>query len=350
MWQNAKKGRRSSMETAEQVLALTEGAMAQQERGVQKALIRRWLRYWHPDVNAHPRAADVFAHVVGLRDALIGATGATRRSSAARGGVLACTVEGVRVGYAWTRQESCLVGRRYVGKRSVAWVYEERDWRDAAAACLRSLPYADDKMRMQGEKMFPTQVRVGETQEGAPMLVVVRRGAVILEDWLSQHGGMPPAHLAWLGSGLLNMAAWASWAGWSLPGLGVDTVAIDPRAHVVSMLGGWEMAHPLALRPKVLPGLVLDLFPALAAPGVKSHEGVMGECVRQCLRRAAGAGVGQDLEALGVPPAMARWIEAPPAVSGRADYQAWYGALEKDFGKRKFVRWDKKIDDVPGYG
>lgn len=326
------------MQTADQILATRPHEAAAFFGDSPEAAYRRLAKEWHPDVSAHPKASEVFQHIVALR----------RSQTGGSGKVTIISAKG-REEIFLTPQAETDTGRRWVGPKVFAWSFEkEPDLAEVFLRHLRSTPFADDGMREQMRTVFPKNMRI-VMHDDEPMLLFPRRGAALLADWLGTHGPFPPVHAAWLGSGMLNIAAWASWSGWSLPALGPETVALNPATHEVMLFAGWEAAAAAGERPVVASRRTLDLCPALASPGYMPPKTLTLDMVRRTLREALGDPSGMMLRANGCPPSMAKWINGPSAQDGREDYGNWMRALERAFGPRRFVRWSLTVAGVYPY-
>lgn len=287
--------------------------------------IGKLLKRWHPDVNADPKARQVFDKLMTWRSVLKGAPS-----------------EPLEFPTLW--------GTRRVEEQTWSAVFSaEPDLADVFADNLRRVHFADTKMAEEMKRAIPRKMRRDIEGAGIPSIILPRGGQAVLADWVSVHGAPEPEHLAWIGSGLLNIAAWAQWANCVLPGLSVETVSIDPVKHQVSLPFGWEMAAFDGERPVVVSDAVLGLFPSLAAPGRPVPEALTLELVKQTLRDLAGDSSGQDL-ARSLPSGMVSWIQAPSRGKVVEAYRGWLEALTMDFGPRRFVKWAKTVQDVyPDY-
>lgn len=321
--------------TADQILALrahqASGLFGADPKGTFKELARRW----HPDTSSHPEAAEVFRHIVTLRDAAT--KGAGQIQIVSKRGKETIFLEPVA---------ETDTGRRWVGHKICAWSFEkEKDLEFVFARNLAALPFADAKMKEQMRTAFPKRWR-RVTHDDAPMILFPIDGGAILQDWIGVHGPFPAVHAAWLGSGLLNIASYASWSGWHLPAIGLDTVAIAPDTHHVMLRAGWEAAAPAGERPVVASRRTIGLCPAIKAPGQPLPETLTIDIVRLTLREALGDPSGLTLKDRGVPAPMVDWINAPSHRNGAWDYARWHRALQSAFGARRFVEWNRRVADV----
>ena len=286
-------------------------------------VFRRLIKQWHPDISKDPRADDVMRHLLFLR-----------RSSA--NGTKDDLIPIAEID----------TGRRWFNSTAFAWSFEkEPDLAEVFVRNLRRVPFADEQMREQMRQMFPKKMREIE-HDGAPMIMFPHQNSAILSDWLKTHGPIPPIHVAWIGSGLMNIAAYTAWSGWTLPGIGPDTVAIDPATHKVFLFAGWEAAAAPDERPVVASKRTLALCPSLTTSGRLPPSTLTLDVVRRTLREVLGDPSGLVLEDKGVPEPMVNWINGPSLPDSRMDYHSWHNALERSFGKRRFVKWDKEVSDV----
>lgn len=333
--------------TAEQILALTpadRGRLFPKPAEAAKRAFRELATIWHPDVCADPRAAEVFAHLVRLRDAALGpARPASVVSRTLR------TRDGRALGLSPRSTVPLDTGELLVGRRSLTWVYraEAADIAEAAAATIAGFRFADDRMRKQMAPFLPTLDRRIPLESGAEALVMARHpDEVLLADLLRVRGAVPAAHAAWIGSGLLNLACWLDWAGLVHGAISPETVLISPETHTVRLMGGWGFATKAGARPTALPGRTLALAPRLAVKGEVVDARLDLELVRRTLREAFGDPTGGSLLRGGAPVPIGRWLVMPPAASAREDYAGWLSVLERVWGKRRFVRWDLTPDMI----
>lgn len=332
--------------TAEQILALTaadRGALFPSAANGAKRAFRRLATVWHPDVCDHPRAAEVFAHLVRLRDA-----GGARVAGSAPSRTLR-TRDGRSLGVSPLSTVPLDAGELLVGRRSLTWVYrtDAADLAEAGAATIAGFRFADDRMRAQMTPFLPTLDRRIPLAGGEEALVMARHAdEVLLADLLRVKGAVPAEHAAWVGSGLLNLACWLDWSGLVHGAIAPETVLVSPETHTVRLMGGWGFATRAGSRPTALPGRTLALAPRLSVRGEVVDARLDLELIRRTLREAFGDPTGGSLLGGGAPDPVARWLLMPPAPTAREDYAGWLRALEAVWGRRRFVRWGLTPADI----
>ena len=321
--------------TADNILGLPQYLAPKLFGNEPEQTFRQLVKRWHPDTCSDPQAQQVFTRILALRES----------DKNGKGQVTVIGSAGEERVHLTTYAETDL-GRRWVGPNVLAWSFEhEPDLAKVFRKNLRETPFADEKMRKQMCSVFPRFIRE-VTHDGAPMLMFPRKNTAVISDWIVVQGSFPTAHLAWLGSGLLNIGAWANWADWVRPAIALDTVTINPATHDVGLVGGWESAAQAGKRPVVASKRTLRLCPALTSPSFTPTTTLTQEIIRQTLREAAGDPSGLRLTDLGVPGPIAKWLQSAPAKDAVADYQNWHQALQQVYGTRKFVKWDKSISEV----
>ncbi len=305
---------------------------------------KRLAVLWHPDVCADPRATEVFAHLVRLRDAALGPV----RPASPNTRVLR-TKDGRDLGLSPLSTLPLDTGELLVGRHSLTWVYraDTADLARSGADLITGFRFADDRMRSQMAPFLPTLDRRIPLEGGGEALVMARHpDEVLLADLIRVRGAVPPEHAAWIGSGLLNIACWLGWAGIVHGAIGPETVLISPETHTVRLMGGWGFATRTGTRPTALPGRTLALAPRLTVRGEVVDARLDLELIRRTLREVLGDPTGAGLLRGGAPDPIARWLVMPPEAAATADYAAWLKALERVWGKRRFVHWDLTPDSV----
>lgn len=294
-------------------------------------LFKSLLRQWHPDVCQDEKARLVFEHLMSLRSSLKGEKGS--------GSFVDMILNGRKKRLNVLSQNVWYAGRRWVSRSYFVWEFDDEDVYQNYFDNIKRLPFKDANMRKQFENIFPLDAVFAKSLSGKNIVLIKRKNCILLTDWLKTQGPIPEKHVAWIGSGLLNILCWSEWAKWSLTGVSIESVAFDPKTHEVSMPLGWEVAVPDGEEALFVPQRVYDVFPGLSST-LKVPESVGGEMVRQTLKEALGDPSGMRLSKLNVPENMKLWLLSPSAKTPLEDYKSWFEALHKDFGERKFVKWN----------
>ena len=301
-----------------------------------KKSFRTLAARWHPDHCQDPKAADVFAKLVTLRDAARGepAMLVTR--------YIFTKADGRRQAMRTLSKHETDIGTLLVGPISVAQIFDA-DLLDIAEAELRNLSgfkFADTKMEDQMRKFLPRNKSRVDLVDGKTLITHSRQnGEVLLADLLSGDGPMEPVHAAWLCSGLMNIAAWLTWAGKVHCAIGPDTVMVDPKTHAVRLVAGWGFATGVGTRPVLLPNRSLQIAPQMAVKDMTADPSLDLELIRRTTCEAMGAASLSQLSGLGLPEPIRNWLMLPPGKDGIADYSKWQKALTDAWGVRRFAKY-----------
>lgn len=332
--------------TADRILATPPHKAAEllpDAKDLRRALVKLAAR-WHPDSCADPRASDVFAHILSMRDH---ARGGSKPTTAAGVGFRTAEGRGFRLSplsRTPVDQGEVLLCQNSLMTRFEAGCIDLAEAELAAAARFR---FADDKMRSQMAPFIPKIIKKLDLDDGGA-IVAARRDPeeILLSDMLNRSGPMPPVHAAWLCSGLMNIAAWLGYCELVHGAIGPETILVDPAKHSVRLAAGWGFASPAGTRPAALPGRTLDLLPRLAIKGEAVDSRTDLELVRQTVREALGDPRGSAGPISALPAPISGWLSLPPAASAAEDYAAWQRALEAGWGKRRFVDYPVRAADV----
>jgi len=341
------------MTSAEEILALRDKEAAALFGGDVRKGFRKLAAEWHPDRSRHPRASEVFARLTALRDVALGRKPLAASSAKAASGRIYRTADGRTVKANILSASAGPLGEVLVGRSTLSYEYPEEfaDVAEAEAARLKAgFRFADDAMRREMERFLPQLERTLEAD--GKRVTVLRRpaDAVLLSDLTAHMGGRIPAvHVAWIVSGMLNIASYLNWAGISHGSVATSTMLVCPQFHSVILAGGWGFATEFGKRPPVLPERTLSAVPRLALPGELPDPSVDLQLVRatalEMLGCPGGGGLAFDRE---TPAPMKNWLLLPPLADAFADYAGWSRCLDESFGKRRFVDMGVAPSDVYG--
>jgi hypothetical protein len=317
------------------------GLLGREKAEIGKAF-RRLAALWHPDHSADPQATAVFTHLVALRDAALGGTGRKLATSER----LFRRADGSGFAMQAVRAHGIDAGELLVGGASLAWRFEPgaADIAEAEISRIAAFRFADAAMEREMRRLLPVIARRIDLEAGGILLVQARSSReVLLVDLIAAHGGaIPPEHVAWIGSGLFNIACWLDWAGLVHGAIGPDTILIDPATHDVRLVGGFGFAVESGRRPGALPARSLGLAPRLAVKGEVADRGLDGDLVRLTLRESLGPAGRASA------PEMMQALAMPPETRAIDDYRAWHALLERIWGRRRFQVMD--LDGAAIYG
>ena len=311
---------------------------------------------WHPDHASHPDATRVFARILDLRDAALPcAVAGSAKGSASE--LVFDLAAGGSVKFSALSANPVETGEVLVGARSVTSHIsaENADLADRAIDRMATFAFADDRMRREMTPFLPQAPRHMALRDGSALLAVSRpKGHVLLADLCAAVAArgetFDPRHAAWITSGLLNIAAWLSYARLSHGAISLSTVAVNPETHSVALLAGWEMATSFDESPVVATDRALSLMPDLGLPGRTATARLDLLLIRDVLRELTG---GSNAAALlsgdgRLPGPLALWAVLPPPDDAVSDYRAWLQALEDAWGPRRFLRFPLTETDVYG--
>lgn len=339
--------------TADQILAIppdqperlfSEGALDSC-----KSEFRRLARKWHSDHN--PGAPDtVMTHINALYQ---------RAQEKLAAGLWQTpwlfefsARDGAKYRIRHLRRHAFELGDLYVCRHSVNYHVrrEFMDLAESAKRAIQAMRYADDKMRAEAARTLPAFNRLIELADGSLVLRLDKaQSHISLRDVLTHAGGrLDPRHVAWIMSRLYGICCYLQWVDWMHGAISVDTVFVDPRAHLCSILGGWFYATRLRTRMTALPERTIRDVPASIVKTKTASARVDLEMVRSVGRELLGDAVGSRLPTMkDVPEALTSWLRTPAGDDAQKEFSHWQGkVLPKAFGPRKFVAFNLSESDV----
>ena len=279
--------------TAAEIMAIPVGEPGRLFSGNIKTLaseFRALAKRWHPDHNAGtPEAAAVFERVVALWEAAerTVAGGVWWRPDAVR----FATTGGRTFELKYKRRRAFELGEMAIAMRHVALLVEARHAAlfEAGLRRIREIRYPDAAIKAELQKFMPAVEGVYETAGRRIALLAKPADVVLLADLIGHAGGaLPPKHVAWVVSSLMNLACFFEASGLTHNALTTATVFVTPQFHAAYPLAGWWYALPAGSRLEALPEATFALLPP--AHGRREARRHPARSRMHSCHRARGAG------------------------------------------------------------
>jgi hypothetical protein len=322
--------------TAAQLLAASPGDWRRglgASAAAMRQLVRRLAQRWHPDHSPDPQAAEVFARLQEERRRWTQAAAPKEK------------VWTTAAGQAWALRYLLGFdqewGPAYIGRR--VWVEtfapDNADLALRAQAPDRLWTFASDAMRTQIFPCLPVAATLHRMEDQVVLVHPRDPGLIRLTDLMTHLGSVPPVHVAWIGSGLWNLACYLEFANLGHQAIQADTIWVDPALHRVALLGGWAYAGRLGERWAALPAHTLRWAPSAIRSAAVQSAALDHELIRALLRTLLGDPQGQNFPS-DVPSALAAFARLPAGGTAVTQYAAWKQACVASFGKPTFVKLD----------
>lgn len=301
-------------------------------------LAKKLLKLWHPDVNRHPLATDVFEHVKSQLDLV-------RKGEAPN--VLTFRPGKAKVQHRYLIKQSFELGELYVGEKTLIWA-AERQWDDLsqrAVSTIKTFKFPNSNAELSLRKKLPHEVQA--LTDGDRTYLVMDRDPnyVRLADLLAMGGPLDPRHVGWILNRAYNLAGFLKYSRIAHLDFSSRSFFIDPANHVGALLGGWYYTNHLGSKPNKY----------LAAPtggaalaNVHPRQAYLTS-IRAMGREALGARtIGELKKRLDVPAPMRRWLSSATDGNVLEDEKGWKQVLKDSFGAPKFVELNVTTRDVYG--
>lgn len=305
---------------------------------------------WHPDVSTHPNASEVMTkvnilHSQGVADLSSGKWSISNT-------YLLWTTTGKLIRYKYLTSRRTPEGLAYIGKNTVMYLFTKgnRDLYDNFCNSLKGLRYADKKMEEEFKRFVPTIHEQFEAQDEDVLGVIISKTQDLfyLKDIFTHYKGkVPPRHVAWIVSALLNMSCFLYFNKRAHNGLTLDTIVISPPHHSAVILGGWGFSKPLNDKLLGVPDEVYGIMPNAAKSSGTSNYLTDLESIKLIARTLLGNPAGTMLvRDSDIPKPFAEWALHPSTEAPFQAYANWHKVLEESWGKRSFVHMEVSFSDI----
>lgn len=337
--------------TAAQILAIRDperlftGDLAEAKkeyRGLSKS--------WHPDLNPGTDSA-VMGHINMLYDLAVDRI--KNNTWVFDGQITFTSTTGRQFTLRYLKRHEIELGEMYVGENVVGFALH-RDNDDLYTNALQQIvnfKFADDKMKSEMSRGLPGLVSPKSYFETDERLVVVfakSDGALLLRDVITHLGGkLDPKHVAWVISGMYNLACYLSYTQLAHCAINPDTVFINPADHTSCLLGGWWYSVKRAAQLSALPGGTVNQLPDDLLTKQVGDPRIDLTLVKALGRELLGDVNGSKLLMnKDIPQPLVTWLRSPAGSDAIAEYKAWIKVLEASFGPRRFVEMKLTAADI----
>ncbi len=333
------------MLSAEEILRIPitdPGKLFPHDPAVMEATYHKLAQRWHPDKPGGSN--EVFAHIAILH-------GAAKAGKWDAGKVLSIVESKTNKKYElkYLVSHPFELGEVYIGKTFVGW-HIKKEYENLVLYGLKSIGsirFPDNRMKEQHQRYLPFIERTIETADGYLVLMRKTEDVILLSDLIKHLGRMPPKHMAWVVSSLLNILSFYEVIGLTHNGLDVNTVFVSPANHAAFPLGGWWYAAKSGGKIKHLPPAIHKIAPSDVLMKKIADARIDLASVRLLARTAIGDPTGAHLQSTDdIPKSLANWLRLPPPTSAIKDYENWGKVLTESWGPRKFLKLDVDINSI----
>lgn len=320
------------------------------ERGLDEAKgqYRLLAKRWHPDHNSEPDAVKVFQHIKALFEK---AEEKIKNGTWNVEGLLEITANGTNKKYEirFHKSHPFEMGMFYVGEGLVTYEIgnDNLDLVNDALNVIKSFHYKDDKMKKTMEHSLPRVKTQIFSKDHVYVIIEKDKNAICLRDLVDHIGTIDPKHIAWIISRAYNTACYCELTGITHNALSLDTMFIEPKNHVVQLLGGWWYAAKNGKTLKALPGEALTYSPPDVIATKKASIRIDLELIKMIGRILLGSKTGANLRTSTAPKPMIDWFLLPSTGRAVNDYKIWQEkVLKESFGERRFTELKLNFSDV----
>jgi hypothetical protein len=312
------------------------------DRGAATALFKKLAFRFHPDQPGGTAAG--FAKLHELYKLAVAKIDA---GTWAEPGVITLRDKASKYRFRFVHDHAFDLGHLYVGRSHSAWTIASAadvDLQQNAVRAIGAYKFASDRMSAEVSRYLPALTKDVRGADAA-LVLTKPEGAVWLPDLVAHMGGtIPPKHVAWIVSRLLNFCCWLEWSRVMHGGITVENLFVTPDDHSVFIGGGWWYSAPLGSRLVALPAVaVKGLSPSLVK-AKHADPRIDLDMVRLCAGRLLGS-LGK-LSTTDLPAPFRQWLALPSAGSAVKDYAAWPHILERSFGPRRFLKLPILFSDI----
>jgi hypothetical protein len=303
-------------------------------------------KIWHPDYCSLPDAGDVFHHIQLLKEQADEILGKGQWNNDSE--IEFTTDDEKRYVFRFLRQRDIDVGKMYIGAEKILFMLD-KEYEDLFRNAERSIttfPFKDKRLTKEFKQFIP-DVIFSKKENGTGFALVIKKSKNVycLADVIDYFDGkLDPRSVAWIGSGLFNLAAMMEVSGMVHNGLSAESIFIGPEDHTVYLYGGWWYSGKEGTKSAAIPSKMQRVLPKKFFVDKSNKTCYDGFQIKATLIEALGdkSMLGSSLlKGSEVPKPLLSWLRGDDSNRTAIErYADWFKVLEKSFGKRKFIKME----------
>lgn len=316
-----------------------------------KQAYRKFSALWHPDkhITDGQDTTSIFAHIQMLYEKAL-----LRMKSGewGRDSFLKVTsLDNSQFEIKFLVKNNFEFGECFISRSVVAWEFNKNDqvFAERAKKILDGLNFANDKMRGEIKKYIPELIKIINTSSSTILVLKKDSQSISLRDVLGYYKGfVDPKHVAWVLSGMYNLACFNQYNKLMQAGFSLDNYFITPSNHLGQLIGGWWFSHKQDEKLIALSSEAVNVAPLKMINKKIADTGLDLELIKLVGRQLLGDPSGIKLRKnTRVPRALADWLNDSSSDDAFVSYEKWQKkVLPESFGVRRFTKMDLTINDI----
>lgn len=330
------------MKSAHEILSAEKcGDIFSRNDKVQIALeYREMIRHYHPDICKLPNANDITSKLNTMYSIAV---------ELAEKGLWEVSnlleirdTSGKKYSTRYRKVFQFEMGTAYVSDRSLTYIYESNyePFFKNAVKQIQGIKYVSPEIKAEFSRYMPKIKFAFATDDHRFCLILNKEPDVFrLYDILEYfNGDIPERHVAWIISRLCNLCCFFEYAGFSHNALTTGSCFLSPKDHTVLILGGWGYAMQLGKPLLGVPRAVYNIMPVKTKSDKCSDIVTDLESVKE---------IGRQLFKLNdIPSDIKSFLSEGSSSNPRDEFTKWSNALDKSYGKRKFIEMSIGRSDI----
>lgn len=291
---------------------------------------RKLSKICHPDSNQDPRAVDAFQKLNQLYDKALDMIHKNIWEKSNYLEIKTKTNTTLKINYFY--HHTFELGEYYVCDKHIIYLFDfnKKIYYNNYIKQINELKYEDKKMEDFYKKLFPAIEAEYDTNTSHIILISKPADVYPLRCFIDNvfKGDVPPKHLAWMITRLLNIGCFLKFNNLVNNGIEIDNLFVCPKFHSICLYGGWWFTTK---EDETMIGTTKNIF-NLMPPKVKSEKISKSITDIESIK-AFGRAYQKDL-----PDDFKNFLNSGTLDNSVEELNKWDSALDKSFGERRFIK------------
>ncbi|MDT3386729.1 MAG: J domain-containing protein [Bacteroidota bacterium] len=290
---------------------------------------RELVKQIHPDVCSDPHAQEAFANLKRLYNRALECIhlGCWDETDTLR-------LPG-RAKIHYLHSKPFELGKRFVTDNQVIWVFDSTKDKYFKQYMHTKLTYKDKRMETIYREKMPV---VEDFQDRAIFVKRDPREFPMDLFLLAYQKKLTARDIAWMVSRMCDLLCFLNFNKIAINAITPENLFINADTHSISIYGGWWYSAKIGEKMTGVSKSIFDIMPFSVRSSKLSSPITDVEGMRIMFQRIC-----KDKE---LPDPFKKWLEAGSLDDPIQEYERWNEALDKSWGKRQFMKFEAKADEI----
>lgn len=303
---------------------------------------------YHPDINKDSDSSDILSKLNLLYEDAIKKVGTINWQE--NNIVIIKPLDSSPRKYKFLSENYFELGKFYINRNFVIYILDNQHekYYNNAIRMIKNIKYSNPDMKKEFGRYIPKIKDKFKTHDGKYCVIFEKtEDMFLLKDLLEyKNGKIDDKHVAWIVSRLSNISCFLNYNNIINNSITLNHLYISPKFHTIITTGGWWYATKESEKLIGAPKSVFEIM----SPNVKTNKVSENrtdlEAIKYIGKQLLGLNGLSDVKDSKHHIELKRWLNKGASNDPINEYNLWSNAIDKIWGKRKFIEFKVSEKDI----